>query len=97
MRQRNDDAVHTDRLGRADERAEVLRVVQRIKQKDERLFVLLFGMVKDLDLIAVRIRTDLGDDALIVLVDLIQLGAFHFDDWESCVAQPMPRSRPACL
>ncbi len=87
-----------DRFRRADERAKVLRVVQRIKYKDKRLFVLFFGMVKDIDHIAIRIPADLRDDSLIVLVDLVQPRPLRFDDLDlSFSRQSKISAKPALL
>jgi len=74
----NDHAMHAKRLGGADERAEVLRVLQGIKHENKRHFT--FGMFEDLDHIRVGIAAHFGDDALIILVDFIQLGARHAVD-----------------
>ena len=51
-RQRNDDAVHADDLGGAQQTAEVLRILKRIEDQDERRLALLLRAIEDIRQIA---------------------------------------------
>ena len=70
--------MHTDRLCRAQERAKVLRVIQRVKQQDERLFVPGAGVLENIKDIAVGVFPHFRGHALVILVNFVQPAPLHF-------------------
>src|SRR4026208_2369080 len=78
VRQRDDHSMHTDNLRRAKESSEVLWVIERIKHQDKRRFILLTGMVKDFNCIAVYVPADLSHYSLMVLMEIIEPRPLHF-------------------
>jgi hypothetical protein len=70
--ERQNHAVHADRLRSTQQGPEVLRIVERIKEENEGGLPVRPRVLKDIEHVAVWISTDLGDDTLMVTVNLIQ-------------------------
>ncbi len=79
--------MHAKRFRRADERAEVLRVLQGIKHQDKRQFPAC--VFEDIEHIRVRVSADFSHDALIVLVHLVQFGTPHTADLDLLLSRQL--------
>ena len=77
MSQWNDDAMHADHFRGAEQCAEVLRVLQRIKDEDKRRFAFLVGVFKNFNNVAIRITIDFRHYTLMVLMNFVQPRTRH--------------------